>query len=873
MYEEKKLYKELTYSVCVDSNWVPSDYEKHVDESILNIKFKPDIFQKQSFYFLSRQESIFVAAHTSAGKTLVAEYAITLSEKEDSRTIYTSPIKALSNQKFYDFKQKFSDVGIITGDVQVNPTAKCLIMTTEILRNLIYKNNDILNNTKYIVFDEVHYINDQERGVVWEECIIMLPKHITIILLSATIPNSKEFSDWVGRTNNRCIYIISTDKRPVPLEHLIYSDREVYLVNEPKTQIKPGQKVLSNIKGNIIPYSRKNTPTGRFRVLDLANFVIRKKLFPVIFFCFSKRKCEGILDELSSLDLTTIQEKKDINEFLRKAIDQLPEDDRSLPQVVKLKKHANSGIMVHHGALLPFVKECVEILFSLNLVKILIATETFAMGVNMPAKCVAFLSLSKIDGETFRNLTTSEYTQMSGRAGRRGMDKVGTVLIADEKVPSLFTIKQVIEGRPLSLNSQFRLSFGLILIALRSNVKVEDLMKKSYKEHFKQKFEHKDMHKLIELESVKMIDCEELSLYVNMLQILGENNSYLIEKYKFPKENDVVLLFNNEVVKIQEINFDGTFMVKSEQKGNFEKMFANLSINKSMDVQLNKRLMYPHTIYFKSDLTRIKLSDIFCILKDGKPFFKYNIKHAEDYLLEKKINELFSELSSFKCIACPNFVDHYKEMVRYLLIQDEISRIKLKYSINNLDMIEEYNNRIKFLIKNNFYDNTVTLKGRVAAEIRTVNEVLSTEMIFDNEFKNFKPDVIVALFSSMICEEEKEEISYSEDIIEGVNRMLSHYKILSKDIDAFFIPPFKPLNFALSQAVLDWCNKETLQNVVMKYEVSEGAFVRLILRLDECCREMINASIIIGDKELEKKFEEASSLLKREIVFLPSLYL
>ncbi|EOB12763.1 Helicase SKI2W [Nosema bombycis CQ1] len=208
-----------------------------------------------------------------------------------------------------------------------------------------------------------------------------------------------------------------------------------------------------------------------------------------------------------------------------------------------MKNSVIHGIAVHHGALLPFVKECVEILFSLNLVKLLIATETFAMGVNMPAKSVAFLSISKIDGDVFRNLTTGEYTQMSGRAGRRGMDKVGTVLIADEKNPSINVIQKMIEGTPLKLNSQFKLSFSLILTALRSNIKVEDIMRKSYKEHSKQKNEDKDLIRLIALEDgSKRVECFDIYQYINILEELCFVNTTMLRKHNPIKPGDIVML-------------------------------------------------------------------------------------------------------------------------------------------------------------------------------------------------------------------------------------------------------------------------------------------------------------------------------------------
>ncbi|KAJ1883289.1 Antiviral helicase ski2, partial [Kickxella alabastrina] len=189
--------------------------------------FELDVFQKRAVYHLERGDYVFVAAHTSAGKTVVAEYAVALSQMHMTKTIYTSPIKALSNQKFNDFTKVFGEdsVGILTGDVKIRPEAPCLIMTTEILKNMLYRGADVLRDVEFVVFDECHYINDLERGVVWEEVIIMLPSHVSIILLSATVPNTKEFAEWVGRTKKRDIYVINTSKRPVPLEHYLYIGR------------------------------------------------------------------------------------------------------------------------------------------------------------------------------------------------------------------------------------------------------------------------------------------------------------------------------------------------------------------------------------------------------------------------------------------------------------------------------------------------------------------------------------------------------------------------------------------------------------------------------------------------------------------------
>ena len=215
--------QQTQWAEMVDTTKPVTDFYQQVPQLAFTWPFELDTFQKQAILRLERNESVFVAAHTSAGKTVVAEYAVALSQRHMTRTIYTSPIKALSNQKFRDFRDTFNDVGLVTGDIQINPSATCLIMTTEILRSMLYNGSDIIRDLEYVIFDEVHYINDAERGVVWEEVLILLPDHVNIIMLSATVPNTMEFADWVGRTKKKKIYVINTLKRPVPLEHFLYT--------------------------------------------------------------------------------------------------------------------------------------------------------------------------------------------------------------------------------------------------------------------------------------------------------------------------------------------------------------------------------------------------------------------------------------------------------------------------------------------------------------------------------------------------------------------------------------------------------------------------------------------------------------------------
>lgn len=537
--------------------------------------FELDTFQKEAVYHLENGDSVFVAAHTSAGKTVVAEYAIALAAKHMTKAIYTSPIKALSNQKFRDFRQIFDEVGILTGDVQIAPEASCLIMTTEILRSMLYRGADLIRDVEFVIFDEVHYVNDLERGVVWEEVIIMLPEHVTLILLSATVPNTYEFASWVGRTKKKDIYVISTAKRPIPLEHYLWANKEIHkIVDLDKKFIEKGWKAANDAmsgrdKIKALPpaeapgrgrgdqrggrgdrggrggnqrggaqrggaqqrgrggpprashnpghMGRGGRPGGRTSAaqdktlwVHLVQFLKKESLLPACIFVFSKKRCEENADALSNQDFCTAIEKSAIHMTIERSIARLKPEDRVLPQIVRLRDLLGRGIAVHHGGLLPIVKEVVEMLFAQTLVKVLFATETFAMGLNLPTRTVVFSGYRKHDGHSFRNLLPGEYTQMAGRAGRRGLDTIGTVIIVapgGDEAPPVTELRQMILGEPSKLRSQFRLTYNMILNLLRVEaLKIEEMIKRSFSEHATQQLlpEHEKQVKISEADLAKI---------------------------------------------------------------------------------------------------------------------------------------------------------------------------------------------------------------------------------------------------------------------------------------------------------------------------------------------------------------------------------
>ena len=583
------------------------------DSAALAFPFTLDPFQQDAIALLEAGHNVFVAAHTSAGKTVVAEYAFALAARHRSRALYTSPIKTISNQKFRDFSAKF-DVGLLTGDVSIKPDAPGLILTTEVLRSMLYRGSEAVRDVEWVVFDEVHYVNDAERGVVWEEAwqggggggevavvaaffpfflshppphppqvIIMLPPHVRLVLLSATVPNVDEFAGWVGRTRGAPVHVTGTSRRPVPLQHALWVGGDAHPFGREEGWLADGYAAarlalkkaagggtsgaaaragakaarptgrggpppgpnartggrggrgggVSGRGGSAAALVSRSAAAGRGGAgghprtdaahwRALLTWLKARDLLPTIAFFFSKRKIDALASALGGLDLNTAAEAAEVHAFCSRALARLPPADRGLPQIGRVRSLLKRGVGVHHAGLLPIVKEVVEMLFcrvrergegrrwwcglgpnktsltqhthtrthAQGLVKLLLATETFAMGVNAPARAVAFASLRKHDGVGFRDLLPGEYTQMAGRAGRRGLDAVGTVLVpvfgaaGPSDLPGELGLRRLLAGGGARLQSRFRLTYSMILNLLRGEaLTVHDMLRRSFAEY------------------------------------------------------------------------------------------------------------------------------------------------------------------------------------------------------------------------------------------------------------------------------------------------------------------------------------------------------------------------------------------------------
>jgi len=441
-------------------------------------QYKLDRFQEEALKSIDQNHSVIVAAPTGAGKTLIAEYVLEKHLRSGDQIIYTAPIKALSNQKYRDFSKEYGDkIGIITGDVVINENAPVLIMTTEILRNIIFDDIERLKDVRYVIFDEIHYIDDIERGTVWEECIIFAPQQMHFVCLSATIPNLREFANWMQSVRHSKIDIVIETERPVPLEHKLYfrgygvgwldDFREIKKDVDKgwnSLQSKSDETVLDEYDAASGVQLMKKITQGLVEIggSDLIEHIQINRQLPCLHFSFSRKSCEEKALGNINRDFLSVEEK----EIILYDYDMLCEryGVRKDPSANQLRKLIEHGVAYHHAGMLPTLKEVVERLFTSGCIKLLFTTETFALGINMPACSVVFVSLAKYDGVQFRYLKSREYHQMAGRAGRRGIDEKGFVYShVDVEYDEYADIKRVVSGDIEKIESQFNLSYSSIL--------------------------------------------------------------------------------------------------------------------------------------------------------------------------------------------------------------------------------------------------------------------------------------------------------------------------------------------------------------------------------------------------------------------------
>lgn len=792
-------------------------------------------FQKYAIEGIVKGDHVLVTAHTGSGKTLPAEFAIKHFVGMGKKVIYTSPIKALSNQKFYDFNKKFPGIqfGLFTGDIKTNPEADVLIMTTEILMNTLFNKNetknelqfqiDIMNELAAVVFDEVHYINDPERGQVWEKTILMLPPHIQMIMLSATIDDPNRFAKWCEDKENstKSVYLSTTNHRVVPLTHYNYvtANESSYKIIKDKETQQLLRKYCNNIhciqtdkghfqtkaysdliKVNEILMSHKQMAKKKFVLNNLTKFLKDNDMLPAIGFVFSRKQVEQC-----ARDITTplLEDDSKIPYNVKKECDQIMrrlsnhEEYKRLPEYVELVSLLEKGIGVHHSGMIPILREMVELCISKNYIKLLFATESFAIGLDCPIKTAMFLSLTKFDGNTDRSLYPHEYTQMSGRAGRRGIDKVGHVIHCNNlfKPPGEGTYKDILSGKPPKLTSKYRISYDMVLNILR-------------------KEENCDLEKVIQ--------------FTNNSMMHGE-----IEKE-----------------------------IKSQ-----EYIVRNIQGNRKFHGKT------PYNV----------CSEYNNLVEDSKKYGNKKRKEAIKNMkkIEGEYDTLLSDMKVWKIYEDINKENENKK--NYLTHLEEYIVEKTRTICNILET--------DGMISSSF---ELTSLGKIASEIAEVDSVIWTKCIFGKwEFlKFFDTKQIIGLFSCAtdikVNQEYRSSIPITKNkfLEEKINQLKDEYRIQSQIENSNGIISGinyeLPIVYDIIDESIEWCNCETEEQCKLFIReklsikgIALGDFTKAMMKIATIAREFQSLSeheLCKGHEDLFYKLSEIEDMVLKYIATNQSLY-
>ena len=982
---ETNHFKGGIHETIYPENYNKTSHNNNIKSPSSSTPFKPahtfpfelDDFQKHAVNCLEQHQSVLVSAHTSAGKTVVAQYAIAMALRDKQRVIYTSPIKALSNQKYRELEHDFKDVGLMTGDVTRNPDASCIVMTTEILRNMLFKGSEITREMAWVIFDEVHYMRDKERGVVWEETIILLSNKINYVFLSATIPNAREFAMWIAKIKSQPCNVVYTDYRPVPLQHYIHpaGGTGIYLVVNAKGEFKEKnfQKALDVIKnGNKIgekkDMKQDNKLDTKKNLKRIVTLIKNENLCPAIVFSFSKKDCEDNAISLSKMDFTSKEEKELIELIYTNAIQTLSEEDMNLPAIQSMLTILKRGFGIHHGGMLPIVKECVELLFQEGLIKILFSTETFSMGINMPAKTVVFTSVEKWDGEQHRWLAGSEYIQMSGRAGRRGIDDKGITIMMLNKNLDIESCKGMLKGQAAPLESSFHLNYNQLLNLMRlEGMESEYIVKRSFRQFQNMRSVPKLKHNLGVLYSKYLsIDKGDYDRDYMLYEIysvykkIETINDDIHVKVITPKNVIPFLRFGRFV----KVNGFGYGIVVSYQKKNLEvaetkKQELYKQLKCKNDNEKTSTIEYVvDTLVYISPYTEANSRVIPANISEGNgilgivpfalnalegvsPFtanIPVNLKENENMKLTERIfmeimkrnNNILPLMDPIKdmqiidkeLVALVNnkttlekriteikneFYSTYNINVDDTVLNEYINKVKLRDEINSL--ISTITNHQKIILEDectcmkrvlrrlDFVNENEILstKGHVGCNISAGDELLLTEMLFNGSLNEVEGDFLVAFLTCFLTNENssgnspnglegnnggnnsetdsgsikklKDLFNRLKENAQRVNEVLVDCKV-PFDKNNEYVDKFKS-DYMLP--VFMWLNGKNIGDICTN--IYEGNFIRIIRRLDELIKELVESSELIGITDLKDKLNTSAVKLRRGLPFAASLYL
>ncbi|MCU1636113.1 MAG: helicase [Cryobacterium sp.] len=784
------------------------------------LRFDLDPFQRAACASLEEGNSVLVAAPTGAGKTIVAEFAVYLAmQQRSAKVFYTAPIKALSNQKFQEFVADYGpeEVGLLTGDTNINSQARIVVMTTEVLRNMLYVDSDMLTNLAFVIMDEVHYLADRFRGPVWEEVIIHLPQSVRLVSLSATVSNAEEFGDWLQAVRGETDVIVS-EERPVPLEqHVLVKNKMLDLfdssglaathrVNPELVRLtqaggrstgnrsSPGRR--GRDRGNF--HQRSQFDQGRMDRSEIVEMLGGKHLLPAIFFIFSRVGCDQAVRQVlrAGVRLTQEHEREEIRQIVDERCRTLLDEDLAVLGYWEWLEGLERGVAAHHAGMLPAFKEVVEELFQKKLVKAVFATETLALGINMPARTVVLEKLEKFNGEARVPITPGEYTQLTGRAGRRGIDVEGHSVIQWQQGLDPQSVASLASRRTYPLNSSFKPTYNMA---------------------------------------------------VNLIDQFGRERTREILESSFAQfQADRAVVDLARKVRQQEESLTGYETSMTCHLGDFTEYSG----------------------------IRRKLTDVERESSTGE-----HLPRGQREKRQRELASLRKRLRSHPCHSCPEREQHARWAERWWRLKKQTDALnqQIRSRTNAVarvfDRVTDVLLGFGYLLRDDSARVTLSESGRILRRIYGERDLLVAESLRRGLWEDLDAPSLAAMACALVFEPRRDEGMTDERYLPRgpFRHALSDTQDLWSRLDDLErdnkLPGSEPLAVGLSLAMWKWARGASLSEVLSEAEMAAGDFVRWTKQTID----LLDQLSVIGDGNVGRTARQAMDAIRRGIVAYSSV--
>ncbi len=888
--------------------------------------FALDDFQVQACREVEDGHGVLVAAPTGSGKTLVGEFAVHMALATGRKCFYTTPIKALSNQKFHDLVETHGadNVGLLTGDNTINGEAPVVVMTTEVLRNMLYAGSRTLATLGYVVMDEVHYLADRLRGAVWEEVIIHLPESVSVISLSATVSNAEEFGEWLTAVRGDTVTIVE-ERRPIPLHQHVLVGRKLFPLFERDGDTAQVNRQLERIARDDWAFSRQHKGRGggsrggkggkRPRTkhrspsrVDIVERLDAEGLLPAIVFIFSRAGCSAAVQQCldARMNLTTTEERDEIARTVDAACAHLPDDDLHVLGFHDFREALIRGVASHHAGMLPTFKEAVEDLFSRGLVKVIFATETLALGINMPARSVVIERLTKWNGETHANVTPGEYTQLTGRAGRRGIDVEGHGVVLWQAGMDPKQVAGLASTRTYPLNSSFQPSYNMAinLVGQVGREVARDLLEQSFAQ-FQADRGVVDLATQIRkaddalagyLEAARC-DRGDFMEYARLRREISDVEAAGVKNRRSEDRQAAIAsmlqLKRGDVIHVPGGKWAGLAVVVDPGSGGDREGPRPLVLTASRHARRLAVIDFPTPV---EALTSIRIPKSFNARdpqsrRDLASTLRNRVPHGEVHVSARprretsggtrpsaeqaRIDDLRAQLRDHPCHGCPDRESHARWAERYLRLERDTRNQRGRIEQRTNTVARQFDRVCQVLDTLGYLDgDTVTPEGQRLKRLYSELDLLVSECLRGDLWSGLEPAELAAVASGLTYTARRDDEAASphlptgrvRDVSEQMNRLCLELEELERDHRLRFM--HRP-DFGFAQAVWDWCNGAPLDRVLGQTEMAAGDFVRAMKQLIDVIAQIADAS---GPGPLRDTARSALDELRHGVVSYSSVH-